>query len=153
MPICLRRLSSCHVAHIQAVDQHRAAVDIVEARDQVDDGGLAGAGWADDGDRLAGLGGEADVLQHRLSCLIGGADVLEVHLALDGGHLDGIRLVHDLRLDVQQAEDALAAGDGVLDVGPQDGDLLDGLVEALHVAQEGDHQAQRDGGAEQGSRR
>ena len=50
---------------------------------------------------------------------------------------------------VQHAEDALGAGDGVLDVGPQDGDLLDRLVEALHVGQEGHHQAEGDGGAEQ----
>ena len=53
-------------------------------------------------------------------------------------------------LGVQQAEDALGAGDGALQVGPQRRDLLDRLVEALDVAQEGDDQAERDRGAEQG---
>ena len=76
--------------------------------------------------------------------------MIELHLAGDGGIVAGVRLVHDVGLRVQQAEDALGAGDGALDVGPQHRDLLDRLVEALDVAEEGDDQAQRDGRAEQG---
>ena len=45
------------------VDQDRAAVHIVEAGEQVGDGGLAGAGWSDQGDHLPGFGVQADVLQ------------------------------------------------------------------------------------------
>ena len=52
-------------------------------------------------------------------------------------------VIRHVRHGVQQAEDALGAGDRALHVGPQGRDLLDGLVEALHVAQEGDDQAQR----------
>lgn len=50
---------------------------------------------------------------------------------------------------IQQAEDALAAGDGALDVRPQQRDLLNGLVEALHVLHEGEDRAQRDDRAEE----
>ena len=42
-----------HVAHVVAVDQHAPGGDVVEARDQVDDRGLAAAGGAEQGDRLA----------------------------------------------------------------------------------------------------
>ena len=38
-----------HRAHVDAVDAHRALADLVEARHQVGDGGLAGAGRADQG--------------------------------------------------------------------------------------------------------
>ena len=48
---------SGHIAHIDAVDRHRAARHIVEARQQIDDRGLARAGRPDDRDRLARLGG------------------------------------------------------------------------------------------------
>ncbi len=41
------------------VHQDGAAVDIVEAHQQLDHGGLAGAGRADDGDLLPGFGVEA----------------------------------------------------------------------------------------------
>ncbi len=43
------------LADVDAVDDHLAAVGIVEAQDQREDGALAGAGRADDRDRLAGL--------------------------------------------------------------------------------------------------
>ena len=58
------------VAHVDAVDLDRAVGHIVEARQQVDDGGLARAGRADDGDGLPGFGGEGDVLQHRHAILV-----------------------------------------------------------------------------------
>ena len=43
-----------HVADVLAVDQDAAAGHVVEAEQQARDGGLAGAGRADDGERLAG---------------------------------------------------------------------------------------------------
>ena len=44
------------LAHVTAVDQHRPLADVVEARDEVDDGGLAAAGGAEQRHRLSGLG-------------------------------------------------------------------------------------------------
>ena len=69
------------VADVVAVDQHLAAVDVVEARDQVGDRGLARAGRADQGDGLAGLGAEADVLEDRPARIVGAGDVLELDRA------------------------------------------------------------------------
>ena len=51
------------VAHVLAVDAHGAVGHVVEARQQVEDGGFAGARGADEGDGFAGLDGEAHVLE------------------------------------------------------------------------------------------
>ena len=78
MQLCLG-----HLAHVDAVYGHAAAGHVVEAGDQVEQGGLAAAGGADDGSGLAGLCGKADVLQ----CVAVGtgeaeAHVVELHHAL-----------------------------------------------------------------------
>ena len=52
------QVAAGEIPDVVAVHQDGAAVDIVEAHQQLDHGGLAGAGWADDGDLLAGLGVE-----------------------------------------------------------------------------------------------
>ncbi len=134
MPSCLRRDSAVHRPDVDPVDQDFAAGDIVKAGQQVDDGGLACAGWSDDGDRLARLRLEIDVLKHRLAFFIFCGDIHELDFAADGGQGFGIRgILYGGRL-IQQSEDAFRAGNRALDVGPQDRDLLDGLVEALDVA-------------------
>ena len=43
------------VAHVLAIDAHGAGGDVVEARQQVEDGGFARAGGADERDGFAGL--------------------------------------------------------------------------------------------------
>ena len=58
-----------------------AIVDIVEAVDEVGDGGLARAGGADEGQLLAGLGVEGDVVQNRLFRRVAEVDVEEAHVA------------------------------------------------------------------------
>ena len=73
------------------------------------------------------------------------AHVLQFDPSFDRRHRPGIRLVVQVGLCVEQPKDSLRPCDRALDVGPQQGDLLDGLVEALHVGQEGDHRADRDG--------
>ena len=93
-----------------AVDQDRALAHIVEATQQADDGRLARAGWADQGDGLAGLGGQVDLLQHRLACLVCKAHIVERDLALDLGQRFGVRQIGHRRLVVQHLEDALGPG-------------------------------------------
>ena len=63
------------LAHVDAVDPHRAAVDVVEAQQQVGERALAGAGVADHGQRLARPHPEGDPLEHRLAFLVGEPDV------------------------------------------------------------------------------
>jgi len=138
-----------HVAHVVAVDQHRAAVHVVEARQQVDDGRLARAGRPDDGDGLARLGGQAHAAQHVLVLVVAHPHVAQLDAPLDGRHLDRAGLVDHVRHFVQKLEDALDPGDGALHVGPQRRDHLDRLVELLGVGEERHDQAERDHGPEQ----
>ena len=70
-----------HVADVLAVDQDAAAGHVVEAEQQPRDRRLAGAGRADDRDRLAGRHLEADALEDRPRRLVGEADVLEADAA------------------------------------------------------------------------
>ena len=82
------------LAQIDAVEQDLAFGGVVEARDQLDHGGLALAVFADQGDALAGLDGEVEVLQHAaLGAGIGEGDVAEFEAAADGpGRGQGVRL-------------------------------------------------------------
>ena len=53
-------------------------VQLVEAHDQVDERGLAGAGRADDGDGLTGLGHERERLDEQPVGVVGKGDVAEL---------------------------------------------------------------------------
>ena len=144
MPICSRSDLHADVAHINAIDLDRAAGHIIETWDQVDDGGLAGACRTDDGNGLPGLGSEGDILQHRHAVFIGMRCILEFNQSLDLRHfLRGRFIVHG-RFFIENGEDAFRAGDGVLNIRPQHRDLLDGLVEALDICQEGHDQTKGD---------
>ncbi len=57
-----------HVFDIDAVDADGALLHVVEAHQERDQGGLARAGVADDGDGLAGFEREADVAQDPVGC-------------------------------------------------------------------------------------
>ena len=130
--------------HVDAVDQHISVGDVVEAGDQVGDGGLAGAGLADQRHGLAGLDGEVDVLQHRLVGLVGEGDAAQLDAAVDPAHRRGVGGVDDARLGVQQLQHLLAAGHRRLHGGVELAELLDRLEEAADVGQEGDDHADRD---------
>ncbi len=75
--------------------------------------------------------------------------IRKFHPSFDRRHLACIRLVGHGNFLIQDAENPFRACNRVLDVGPQHGDLLDGLVEALDVGQEGDDEAEGDGRAEE----
>ena len=52
------------LAHIHAIHQHRASIDIIETRDQVHQRALASAGRSQQRNLLTRLHAEADALQH-----------------------------------------------------------------------------------------
>ena len=60
------------VADVYAVDQYLAVLDVVEAHHEIDDGGLAGAGMADDGGGLSGRDGEGDAAEDPFNVGVGG---------------------------------------------------------------------------------
>ncbi len=83
---------------IDTVYVDSAICHFVEARDQVDDGGFAGAGGSDKGSRLTRFGGKADVMKNiLLSTRIAKVHVVKFDCASERrGELLGIFEVLDL---------------------------------------------------------
>ena len=119
----------------------RPAVEFVEAREQRGDRRLAGAGWADEGDRLAGADVEVDVPQDGLVRAVAEGDVLVADVAAQAVDRDRVGCVLDVRLGVEQFVVAAESGDA-LRVGLEDlVDLLDRAEEDADQQQEGDELA------------
>ena len=70
---------------VDAVIADLAVGNVVEAIDEVGDGGLAGAGGAYEGDLLAGLCPEADVVEHQLILVIAEVHTIQGDAALQLG--------------------------------------------------------------------
>ncbi len=95
-----------HLRVVHAGDADDAAGRFVEAADQVDDGRLAAARRTHERDGLAFSDGQAEVGQHRAIRFVGEADVIELDGPAQGAGVDGVGPVDDLRLGVEQGEDA-----------------------------------------------
>ena len=125
------------VADIVAVEADRPPVDVVEAHEQVDEGRLAAAGWADDRDALAGSHVEIEIADERAFGRVGKAHVLDIDQSCRIGQDNRIRLVgQDLVLG-QQVEEAGGAGDRVLQLRDDLGDVVEGLGVLVGIAEEG----------------
>ena len=86
------QLRLAHIAHIDAVDRHTAFADVVKTRDEVEQRRFAAACGADDGRRLPGFGGKADMLQRVLvRAGIAEADIVKGHNALGAALGQGFR--------------------------------------------------------------
>ncbi len=131
------------VAHVDAVHEHGAAGDVVEAREQFDQCGLPGAGLADEGDGLAGRQLERDAADR-----VGGVRaVAEPHVA-EGDpaleparHRDGVGPLRRRRRRAQQVADPAEAHRRLLVAVEHLGQLLDRREEHVDVEQEGDQRA------------
>ena len=94
------------IPHVDAVDQDGALRRVIEPRDEAGECRLAAAGRADDGERLAALDAEADVLELVGGCMgIAEGDVAEFDRA--GLAPFGLRAFDDVGLRVQHLVDAL----------------------------------------------
>src|SRR5262249_24293500 len=72
------------VAYVDAVDPHAARGRVVQARDQVAEGRLAGVGLAHDRQAAAGRNGDVDAAQRvPLGAGVAEADVVQSHVAAD----------------------------------------------------------------------
>ncbi len=78
---------------------------------------FAAAGVADEGEHLAGVGFEGDIVQDGALGVVAEGDVLEGNAADDAGQGIGVGLVGDVRPGVEQIEDALGAGHGGHELG------------------------------------
>ena len=81
MPMCWRRNLRGIALQLDPIQAQAAAGVVVEAGQQVDQGGLAGAGRSEQGDHLTRLAGERNLVQHRSVFGIFETDRLEFDLA------------------------------------------------------------------------
>ena len=108
------------VAHVDAVDRDAPGLRLVQARDEVAERRLAGAGRADERGARARGDDEVDVVQRpRRALVVAEADALEAHLAehLLGAQLDGVGGLDDVDRQVEVLEDAVEERERGLDVG------------------------------------
>ena len=101
---------------IVAVEGHSAGARVVEAGNQREEGGLACAGGAGDGDALAGLGDEREFVQHGGVLLVFKANVVEGHAAEEASGGSGPGFGRHAWVGIEDLEDALGAGQGDLGV-------------------------------------
>ena len=73
------KLGEGDVARVDAADEHAAAGRVVEARQEVEQRGLARAGRSADGDDLARLDDEVDAAQHLVLAAVREVYCLEAH--------------------------------------------------------------------------
>ena len=149
------------VPHVDAAEAHRPRRHVVEARHQVRDGRLARPRRAHQRHHVAGLDGEGDVVEdlaalaglehrHRLErgqrdlfgTRVGEVDVLERDGGVAPRDVDGVGVLFDHGLDVEDLEDALEGDEGGHDVEVDVRELGQRLVEAGQVA------GQRDDGTD-----
>jgi len=131
------------LAQVVPVDPHRAAVGVVEARDELRQRRLAAAGLADERD-AATLGHvQVDVVQDVLRA-VGEADVIEIDTPVDAAELAGALRVPDLRLGVEDRADLDHRRRRGLQLPVHIRELLQRLEDQLHDEQRGDQRSDLD---------
>ncbi|MNL03054.1 hypothetical protein D3C87_1235800 [compost metagenome] len=128
-------------ADVATVDGHGPGGDVIEARQQRQDGRLAAARRADQGDGLARRDVQADVRQGRRAAffagLIGEGDVVQGDGDRAGLQFDGVGRLADFRLDIQGGEQTTGGGQAFAEDGGQVGHLTQGLPRQQQHADEG----------------
>lgn len=113
------------VVQRDAVEGDASGGRVVEARDEREQGGLAGAGGAGDGDGLAGLGDEGDVVQHGGAVTKTEGDMLEGDASAHLGRVDGVGARGDVFRRVQNLKDAPGAVEALLHIVHESGEVRD----------------------------
>ncbi len=142
-PIAALSESKAQLAHVVAADEDGTACDVVEARQQQGDGGLAGAGGADDGEGLAGADLEGEPVEDGAVAVIAEGHVVELDRRGGVGR-EVLGAVLERGLGVDQLQDALGAGAGLLPDGEDHGEHADRADQLGEVGGEGDERAERD---------
>ena len=103
-----------HAGDVLAVDQHPAALDVVQAQQQIDHGALAGTRATDQPDLLARADRQRQPVDDLPGAAVAEADVLEAHFAAADDERLGLGLVEH-RTRLRQGVDAVLHGTDVLE--------------------------------------
>ena len=134
-------VASGHGAGVNVVDSDGARGRVVEAHEEVDEGGFASAGGADDSDDLAWFDFDREILDGWFVWGVAEVDVVEVDFTADFFNEARRFGVEGFFGGVEKAENAFAGGDSGLEDGGDLGggreraaELVDILDEGLDVA-------------------
>ena len=130
-----------HAPDVLAVQEKRAFRRVVEAQDEAEQGALAGAARADEGDHLARPDRGRDVAQHDLPVAIAEADPVERERARLHGQRGRVRRIGDRLRRVEDAEDAARSGLEDPHLGDELGQPLEWVPELSDVIHEDDERA------------
>ena len=119
------------------IHQDGAIVDVVETHQQLDHGGLPGAGRTDDGDLLTGFSIEGKVVDDDLIRAVAEVDILEIHTTFNISYRNGILGVGNFLRFSQEFEHALSRSHRLLKNIGDLGDLRDGLGERADILDKG----------------
>ncbi len=123
-------------ADVVPVDADAAAVHVVEAHQQVDEGGFPRPRSAHDGDAAAGGDVEVEVLDQPAVRRVGEGDVLKLHVPRTAFQPQGARRLRRLGWQVQHFENPLGRGRGGLNLREDVRDVVERLGEHRRVNQE-----------------
>ena len=129
-----------HVGDVVPADPDHAGLRVVEARQQLRQGGLAGAGRADHGDDLARCHVQRKTAKHRLVRYVAELDFVEAEPGRVRRQLDGVRLVGDDRPRVDDVEHPDDAGPRLL---PERHHVGEHAHRARHLGQVGGERQER----------
>src|SRR5450755_2915895 len=133
------------VADVDAANSNGSALHVVEAEEQVGQGGLAGSGVSDHGDGLAGGNAETDIAQNPVLADVSEPDMVEfdsngaLRKRLRAGRRD------DGWLGVEQFENTLGGGHRTLEDIVFFAEVLDGPEEAQSILKKRDQHAEGQG--------
>ena len=91
------------MAKVVAVEGDHTGGRIVEADDQLGDGGLAASGRTNERHRLTGGDVEGDVVEHWSLGVVAEGDVHEGDRTLNGREILGVAILDDARLGLEEA--------------------------------------------------
>ena len=122
-------VGAAEVAGVDAIEVDGSTRDLVEAHDEVDQGGLTGTGGTDDRHRMSGFGGEGHLFDERRLRSVAEAHFGEFDLSRGAWGQLLVHLVGFLLLGVEQLEGPLRRGDAGLEHVRDTGHLGDRLRE------------------------
>ena len=136
------------IAEIVAVDEHGAALRIIEAQDEGEHGALAGAAGADEGDALSGRDAQVDAFERGNVGAVGEGDAVELDFAAAGGEHFGVSGVGDGAGLAHQGEDVGGGGKAALQLEVDAAEGFDRLVEEKDAGHEGEELGGGESGGE-----
>ena len=134
--------------HIHPIDQHGAAVGVVEAQEQLEEGGLAEAVLALNLRHLARSGGKREVAQHVAFHLrVAESDVAELHLLHLGGKRQRVGRIDYRGLEVEEFEQVAHKEAVVVESGDGAHEAVQLGLSATEGFEEDDERTHRDASA------